>query len=443
MAATEPLAQLRSIAWIHGLYRLARAAPGENAAQVGEKILQHIVAGFSAAGGCLALREEGAEAVRIVAGIGLPRKAIGTCVPYGEGVLGHVAAQGKPLLLDGDLSNDARFKGRTPRTESETPSSAMCWPLKVEGRVIGVLSVNSAQDVRFEELHLRRGSVIIDLVSMVIENSVLHARQHALIEELRQAQAQVLQSEKMASVGQLAAGIAHEINNPIGYVDSNLGTLAGYVDDLLAVLAAYENGDAAAALPARADLEFLRRDAPTLLAESREGVGRVRKIVQDLKEFSHVDGSEWEPADLHQGIDSTLNIAHNEIKHKAEVVKEYGELPLVECLPSQVNQVVMNMLVNAAQAIEGRGRITIRTGAANGHAWFEIADTGKGIAPEHLKRVFDPFFTTKPVGQGTGLGLSVSYGIVQKHKGRIEVTSRVDEGTTFRVWLPLKHERAP
>jgi signal transduction histidine kinase len=178
------------------------------------------------------------------------------------------------------------------------------------------------------------------------------------------------------------------------------------------------------------------------MSESREGIKRVRKIVQDLKDFSRVDADrDWELADLHTGLDSTLNIVSNEIKYKADVVKEYGELPLVECLLSELNQVFMNLLMNASHAIEGaRGRIVLRTGTAGDEVWVEVSDTGGGIAPENLGRIFDPFFTTKPVGKGTGLGLSLSYGIVKKHHGRFDVRSTVGQGTTFRMTIPVRHE---
>jgi signal transduction histidine kinase len=170
----------------------------------------------------------------------------------------------------------------------------------------------------------------------------------------------------------------------------------------------------------------------------------VRQIVQDLKNFSHVDSTQdFQWANLHQGIDSTLNVVASEIKHKADMVKEYGTIPDIECLPSQINQVVMNLVVNAAHAMgEQRGRITIRTGVEAEQVWLEVADTGSGIPPETLKRVFEPFFTTKPVGKGTGLGLSLSYGIVQKHQGRIDVGSVVGQGTTFRVTLPMRRPKA-
>ena len=270
--------------------------------------------------------------------------------------------------------------------------------------------------------------------------------------KLVETQQQLQQSEKLASIGQLAAGVAHEINNPIGYVYSNIGTLENYLDDLFLMLNAYEGAepaiaavtDTAAALQAlrkQVDIDFLKEDIPMLMRESKEGITRVKKIVQDLKDFSRVDTSpEFQWANLHQGIDSTLNVVNNEIKYKAEVVKEYGELPEVECLPSQLNQVFLNLLVNAAHAMgEQRGCITIRTGVAGERVWLEFADNGSGMSEEVRQKVFDPFFTTKPVGKGTGLGLSLSYGIIQKHRGTIEVRSTLGLGTTFRITLPIRH----
>ncbi|CAN7651278.1 ATP-binding protein [Pseudorhodoferax sp. LjRoot39] len=268
---------------------------------------------------------------------------------------------------------------------------------------------------------------------------------------LSQAQEKLIQSERLASIGQLAAGVAHEINNPIGFIFSNFGTLEKYLGDLFRMLQAYEEAEAAlAGTPAAAklqglreaiELDFLKEDIPTLMRESKDGITRVRAIVQNLKDFSRVDNSqEWVMADLHQGLNSTLGIVNNEIKYRADVVKEYGSLPEVECLPSELNQVFMNLLVNAAHAIQKeRGRITLRTGTQADKVWVEIEDDGTGIAKENLGRIFDPFFTTKPVGKGTGLGLSLSYGIVQKHAGQIEVTSEPGAGTRFRVTLPVRH----
>jgi signal transduction histidine kinase len=274
------------------------------------------------------------------------------------------------------------------------------------------------------------------------------ARQDELIKKLAQAQSQLLQSEKMASIGQLAAGVAHEINNPIGFVNSNLGSLQRYMNDLFSILSAYEAGEcelkaetlvALDKLKREIDISFLREDVVSLLTESMDGMQRVKHIVQDLKNFSHVDESEKQWANLERGLDSTLNVARNEFKHKAEVIKEYAGIPEIECMPSQLNQVFMNLIVNAAHAIESHGTITLRTGQEEGEGkvWVEVQDTGAGIKPEHLGRIFDPFFTTKPVGQGTGLGLSLSYGIVQKHDGRISVKSEVGVGSVFRVTLPI------
>jgi signal transduction histidine kinase len=296
-------------------------------------------------------------------------------------------------------------------------------------------------------------NVDIDKPDMA-QRAAVEAELTALNEQLSMAQAQLLQSEKLASIGQLAAGVAHEINNPISFVFSNFGTLQTYVASLLRVLARYEaaepliaDADVArgiADLREQVDLAFLQEDILALMAESRDGIERVRKIVQDLKDFSRVDAhQQWQWADLHQGIDSTLNIVNNEVKYKADIVKEYGAIPEVECLPSQINQVIMNIVVNGAQAIEGRrGRITIRTGASGGNVWIEIADNGCGIPQAIQSRIFDPFFTTKPIGTGTGLGLSLSYGIIQKHRGRIDMQSEEGVGTTFRIELPIRQPDA-
>jgi PAS domain S-box-containing protein len=270
-----------------------------------------------------------------------------------------------------------------------------------------------------------------------------------LNKKLEEAQNQLLQSEKMASIGQLAAGVAHELNNPIGFVNSNLGTLRTYIDDIFMIADAYETAlrasgatdpacEAVRTLKAAKDFDFLRQDIVQLLGESADGLQRVKKIVQDLKDFSRPGETNWQWADLHAGLDSTLNIVWNELKYKCTVKKDYGELPPVRCLLSQLNQVFMNLLVNAAHAIEIQGDITIATRRLGEDAvQISIADTGKGIAPEHLNRIFEPFFTTKPVGKGTGLGLSIAWGIINKHHGKIEVASEVGKGTTFTITLPV------
>lgn len=269
----------------------------------------------------------------------------------------------------------------------------------------------------------------------------------------RGLQTQLLQSEKMASIGQLAAGVAHEINNPMGFISSNLNTLAEYTADLTSlfdkfaqVATAVQAGqvEEARTLAAEArqyereiDGDFIFQDMATAIDESREGAERVKRTVLDLRDFSRTDTEEPADADLNAAVESTLNIVWNELKYKATVNREYGDLPLVRCHSMRLQQVFMNLLINAAQAIPERGEITIRTYAQDGSVFVEISDTGVGIPAENLPRIFDPFFTTKEVGEGTGLGLSVAQGIVEQHGGRIEVESRVGEGSTFTVMLPV------
>ena len=274
------------------------------------------------------------------------------------------------------------------------------------------------------------------------------------ITERKRMERQILQSEKLASIGMLAAGVAHEINNPIGFVNSNLGSLKRLVGDLLTVIDAYETVEltstaapemwsAVDAVKTHVELDYLRKDLPSLLADSDEGLRRVKRIVKGLKDFAHVSEVDtWQPDDLIQGLESTLNVIWNELKYNCEVRKEYAPLPPVECVLAQLNQVFMNLLVNAAQAIEGHGVITLRTGCKDDEVWVEITDTGHGISAENQAHMFDPFFTTKEVGKGTGLGLSVSHGIVERHHGRIEVDSEMGKGTTMRVCLPVRQPEA-
>jgi signal transduction histidine kinase len=379
------------------------------------------------------------------------------------------------LVVDGDgnvgYANDAacRLAGALPREGNSAVASLVdrtalaiaaasgAWRSEVVIRTLDGAEIPVVQDVRRHDSPDDGGAYYtVMLHDISAEKSREEELQNRNVElqlaysQLRGAQDQLLQSEKMASIGQLAAGVAHEINNPIGYVHSNIGTLKDYTRNLFSMLAAYENAlggmpvppDARRALDEqreRFEIDYLGQDLPSLLDESAEGIERVRKIVQDLKDFSHAgQGEEWQVADLHRGLDSTLNIVWNEIKYKAEVVKDYGPLPPIECIPSQLNQVFLNILVNAGHAIRERGTIRLSTGANAETGWIEIADTGEGIPEENLQRIFDPFFTTKQVGQGTGLGLSLSYSIVKKHGGRIEVSSKPGQGTAFRILLPLR-----
>ncbi len=263
-------------------------------------------------------------------------------------------------------------------------------------------------------------------------------------EQLKNTHAQMLQQEKMASIGQLAAGVAHEINNPMGFITSNLGTMEKYLDRLGEFLAtegkALEllGGDqAVATLKKKLKIDFALEDSRDLLRESLDGAHRVREIVQNLKSFSRVDEAQTKAADINDCLETTLKVIWNELKYKVTLHKQYGTLPPLSCRPQQLNQVFMNLLVNGAQAIEEQGEITIRTWEETGCIKVAISDTGKGIDSEALNKIFEPFFTTKPVGKGTGLGLSICYDIVKAHGGRIDVESTPGMGSTFTVVLPL------
>ena len=267
---------------------------------------------------------------------------------------------------------------------------------------------------------------------------------------LKRSQAKVLHQEKMASIGQLAAGVAHEINNPIGFINSNLSTLGKYLSRLSGFLAAQSDCIAAGAPPEQVEsvrrqqaglkIDYIVKDLEDLVRESLEGAERVRSIVADLKSFSRVDESEFKQADLNECLRSTINIVWNEIKYKATLKKELGEIPRTRCYPQQMNQVFMNLLVNAAHAIEQQGVITVRSREEDGYVCVTVADTGQGIPEANLNRIFEPFFTTKEVGKGTGLGLSITYDIVKKHNGEITVQSELGKGTVFTVRIPVVEE---
>ncbi len=269
-----------------------------------------------------------------------------------------------------------------------------------------------------------------------------------LNEKLSMAQSQLLQSEKMAAIGQLAAGVAHEINNPIGFISSNLQTLQDYATRLLKLTAFYEKivsktgNETFLALQRdtyqRLQFDFVRTDLPELLTESIDGIDRVAEIVKNLKAFSHVDNAQWQPANLVDGLENTLKIAANQLKYHVEIHRDYAaDLPEVYCQPNQINQVLLNLLVNAAQAMDHKGHLYLRAWQQDQSVCIEVRDSGPGIAPEHMSRLFEPFFTTKPVGSGTGLGLSLSYSIVKKHQGDILVQSQPGEGASFVVCLPI------
>ena len=261
---------------------------------------------------------------------------------------------------------------------------------------------------------------------------------------LKQTQAQLVQSAKMASLGQLVAGVAHELNNPIGFIFSNIESLKSYLRQLFKLIEENEKlgGEKFRQAQEELDYDYIKGDLPKLVAAFEEGAERTRDIVLGLKSFSRVDEAKLKHCDLHESLDSTLKLLASELKERIDVHREYGELPLVNCYVSSINQVFMNILQNAAQAIKGSGNITIRTKAVTikGKEFVEVSikDDGMGMPEDVRAKIFDPFFTTKEVGEGTGLGMSISFEIIRKHGGEIEVLSQIDKGTTFVISLPVE-----
>lgn len=296
---------------------------------------------------------------------------------------------------------------------------------------------------------------VLDLLK-AIEQQV-HERNNELAEayrNLKSSQAQLIQSEKMASLGQMVAGVAHEINTPLGYVRNNVEVTRSTISEVRKMLSAFENVftlilagevDATVLHTELMALEQMRHefyesspleDLDQLFEDTLYGVDQISEMVVNLKNFSRLDQAAVANVNLNQCLDSALVIAKNVIKHKCDVIKQFGELSTIACSPSQINQVFLNLLTNAAQAIEHHGSITITTWSEAGYVHACVADNGKGIAAADLPKIFDPFFTTKPIGQGTGLGLSIVYNIVEQHRGYIKVESELGQGARFTVSLP-------
>jgi signal transduction histidine kinase len=370
-------------------------------------------------------------------------------VPIGEGISGQVAATGNAIRIE-DAQNDSRWIGRRyDATTGFTTRSILCVPIQAHERVIGVIQVLNRRGGPFTDDDQRLLEALAGMGGVAIENARLYENLEAKVQErtaelrrtlaeLRDTQAQLVQSEKMAALGDLVAGVAHEINTPLGAVASN--------NDLVArALAKVKEALADPALHAKAQ-GYLDR-AAGMAEASRDACRRINEIVRSLRNFARLDEAERKPADLHEGLDSTLTLVAHLTKNRITVRRDYGQLPQVDCYANQLNQVFLNILVNAAQAIAAPGEIGIRTrfvpaaGAESDSVIVEISDTGCGIPPEHLAKIFDPGFTTKGVGVGTGLGLAISYRIVAQHQGRIEVDSAVGRGTTFRIILPVGAKR--
>ena len=273
------------------------------------------------------------------------------------------------------------------------------------------------------------------------QNAELAARKA----QLERLQAEIVHSEKMAGLGRLAAGIAHELNNPAGFIYGNMNLISNYLGRLELLLSMYERASLSAAEATEVNLkkkeigyDALLPDLHSMIADCAEGAERIRDVVQNLRTFSRLDEAEFKKVDLHAGIEATIRLLSRYYgTGRIRLVKEYGPIPPVNCYAGQLNQVWTNLLVNAAQAIEGDGEVTISTMVKGDSVSVAIADTGCGIGPDELPKIFDPFFTTKPVGEGTGLGLSITYGIIERHGGTIDVESVLGNGTKFRVSIPI------
>lgn len=324
-------------------------------------------------------------------------------------------------------------------------------PEELRARVMTAFRV-----VELEKRHRQLNETLVQTASQI---EAKNKKLETALRRLEDTQTQMIQSEKMASIGQLAAGVAHEINNPTGYVSSNLKTLSDYLKEIGQLIQKYQDlmekltdgkssgvrnsEDIVAIQNIRAfekdiDISFLLEDIDDLIGDCREGTDRIKKIVQDLKDFAHPGEDKLQSMDINKGLESTLNVVYNELKYKATLHKEFGDIPLVNAYPQQLNQVFMNILVNAAQAIEKKGDIRIVTQQKDDFVEIEISDTGCGIDPKNISRIFDPFFTTKDVGKGTGLGMNIAYNIVKKHDGTIDVRSEPEKGTTFTIRIPTE-----
>lgn len=327
---------------------------------------------------------------------------------------------------------------------------------------LGVLSKNAFRGdelvMLMDRFYRLAGEVSSSRSALVEEKNNLkkaHEELESAYSELKAAQSQMLQREKMASIGQLAAGVAHEINNPMGFIISNLGTLGKYTEKLREFIWILEEGikecqsvkvsedqDLKIANSRRSlKIDYIHDDIGSLIKESLDGAQRVRKIVQNLKTFSRLDEAEYQMVDMNEELERVINILWNELKYKATLKRGYGDIPKTECNPGQLGQVFMNLLVNAADAIEEHGEITVKTWHEAGNIHVSISDTGSGIPEDKLGRIFEPFFTTKEVGKGTGLGLSIAYDIIKKHKGEITVKSDVAKGTLFTIRIPVVEAR--
>ncbi len=389
-----------------------------------------------------------------------------------DSLTAEVARNGLPVIVNDVETTPIPL--HLPTVRALNVRSLVAVPLRVNDRIFGVLGVVSSTPGRFADADVDLLAAVANNVALAVDRAEsfqtiedlsrgledkvrvrteqLRAANEELASayrELQSTQMQLIQREKMASVGQLVAGVAHELNNPIGFIYSNIGTLEDFVTRLRTMLEVYR----AAPLtePTRAvvqqrwdglKVDYALRYLDSMIQGIREGAERSRKIVRDLRVFARGQDEAWQSVDLHEEIESSLTLLSHLLKDRVTVERHFGALPSVECIRSQIDQVFLNLLANAGQAIAGAGRITIETAVDDGHAVVTIADSGPGIPAAVLGRIFDPFFTTKPVGEGTGLGLSISYEIVKKHGGELRAESPAAGGAVFTLRIPMTRQTA-
>jgi two-component system NtrC family sensor kinase len=409
-------------------------ASGMPMPEVLDLLLQQMIRYSHADSASVMLIDSDRKTMIIAASYGLTDDVRGQKVAVGERIAGWVAENNQPQVIIGSAGNDPRMAGAVRKRE---PMVGMCLPMRGRHEVVGVLSVSRLKDEGvFTHDAVDLGILLGAEVARAIERS-------AASESQKDLERNVMRHDKLVTIGELASGVAHEINNPLGYVNSNVSSIKEYFDEVLPLLRQLVNNEHGAnpqsvlSAAAGIDLGYIINDLPICIQETIEGIKRVLKIVADLKAFARDDLEAKEKGDVNQILDGAVNIVWNQIKYKADLVREYGDLPTIMCYPSQLGQVFLNMLYNSAQSIERNGHIVLRTRIERDTIVVEVEDNGHGMSPEVQNRIFEPFFTTKPHGVGTGLGLKIARKIVERHEGTISVSSIKGKGTVFRVSLPI------
>jgi len=400
--------------------------------QMLDLLLQEMIRQTSADRGTIMLLEKDERNLRIAASYGLSSDVVRQeRIPVGDQVSGWVVMHNQPRMVFGNAGGNSRRDGK-----EKNASVGLCLPMRGRDKVLGALCLTRIEGTApFTRDSIDLGILLGSEVAQAIERNADEAKQLNLERNLAR-------HDKLLTIGELASGIAHEINNPLGYVNSNVDTLKNYLDGIIPVLEKLVPGnggpdfDGALAAMQAINLDYIAADLPECIEETREGIGRVLTIISDLKALAREDSVEMDTLDIHKVLEGAVNIVWNQIKHKAQLVREYTDAPAIACYPSQLGQVFLNLLHNAVQAIESNGRIVLRTGKRNGFVFVEVEDNGSGMDKEVARQVFEPFYTTKPRGIGTGMGLNIARKIIERHHGRISLQSEKGKGTTFRVELP-------